>query len=1372
MSDVISQNAWLSTKNVIPFNSEMSFILIDIEKDDIGKDNILSSEIIQNLIDLTTFTHLMMLSRRYETNMFLIQKKSLIPTKVKRKPIMNEGYYVLGVFAKDIFCQYFPLIVKCAIAMNNGFITKHKSLAFDYPLDKIQEDLEGFDLSLGVSGEHLKPAKCLPQIGNIVSLKQLDKHLQIYHRLRGDLKMDDSVESWERRLEYLSPRYLFNNDRKMERIYKNLHSLGNCISNDFDNTPHNITLRTLLDQYDNIERNNDLFQLYESHVNFYDWKNIYRQVLERETLTANENYLVDLRSEIAWEIDRDHLLTFNYFHNHPLYELPDVYQDVNHGEDYDNVLLDAMVDKNVEIIRNKMLMEDDDDIELYPALYGIKKLFHTWSDSYRMETCQGFQQQQMGNFFVSTYNNLMTNTACSVTRMEQYKAVRLTTKNKFKEGYLVQERQPINFGRLSCDVEPCQDMICTYLVQMAYLTGIKHLTVEMVLLLFSNIISFTPAKEKPMNVFTGPSGCGKSHVAKTVKNIVVGFGKTANKFACTDEHYRTTRSGTAPPPNPYKYVLGQKLVEEWQSNEGSGKNPYLNNTSIESIMLKNSFDTGKCINNRCKIEKNKQGSKVVHTTDISLDDRTFTFLANGFNVCSSVQNRATIIHVPDLNIRVNLTSEEKINKILVAYDVCELFALIRYHVSEEYNRENVGLTLKINESDSDVDERERELTFIRIENALDEMGFFSREILTQRKKNQIMHFAGVLANMRATLDIYASIHKDCMDNDDETRRRGGGSLADYNNHFVAKMKAHLRQMNDYEKAIKYTQRVVIDPSDILCATTLVIQFTQNYKHVLSTICTKMLDPSVKETKLDEDFLLLENINMNIIMNNLKLNKARVLDESLNDIMGILEEKLTDGNKPYIIINPIKNVDIQKKNDKNYQPFNMYVNAREASILYMQDNMDKIEQCAKLVIENLTDIAKGVMACPWKKVNHLGATNGYITIQVPEELRTAFGYLYHFPGTATKGRYVNTIDFDSSDRHHLVDVHPDFFQARLRTLQKLLVESLGEGEEFDRNGYLALHLQNTELFNGKTPVTNVTKCRNWRLDNSLIYETNDFCYAHVSIFSRLYDMDENVAKWRRFILENMLRRDKFAKNGYFSVQMNECPDNVVKSMEHVEKFDVGNDAIYLKHPKELGVVFVSFVFLEEIREDKIKGKPNMAKTMIEKCLCKHLTDFKTIMFFDRETVYKTQSPLDAVSFVHVPTDDELPLFHTEDTISAGFNSQTGYGECVVDINKKECKDRITFHENHRKRKLALKKLFGNGTILSMMSKYTDKKMFQNELERAISKEVEQVDKTYIPYHCVDTLLPFPQSLKSYMTGTGKKRKRTVGEETLKNKRLRT
>ena len=42
--------------------------------------------------------------------------------------------------------------------------------------------------------------------------------------------------------------------------------------------------------------------------------------------------------------------------------------------------------------------------------------------------------------------------------------------------------------------------------------------------------------------------------------------------------------------------------------------------------------------------------------------------------------------------------------------------------------------------------------------------------------------------------------------------------------------------------------------------------------------------------------------------------------------------------------------------------------------------------------------------------------------------------------------------------------------------------------------------------------------------------------------------------------------------------------------------------------------------------------HMAKTMIGKSLCKNMTDFKTIMFFDRETVYKTQNPLDSISFV--------------------------------------------------------------------------------------------------------------------------------------------
>ena len=163
------------------------------------------------------------------------------------------------------------------------------------------------------------------------------------------------------------------------------------------------------------------------------------------------------------------------------------------------------------------------------------------------------------------------------------------------------------------------------------------------------------------------------------------------------------------------------MNEEWKSGEGKN-NPFLNNTTLESVTLKNIFDTGLSINQRCQIKKDKQGDeRIVRGKDYALDDRSAIILANGFKVCSSVKNRFMVFHIPDMNVRVNIRSGDALKKALAVKNIPQFFSLMRCLITDEVNREYLDMDLKLYDSSEDIDFREVNLTFNRMQDVLEDM---------------------------------------------------------------------------------------------------------------------------------------------------------------------------------------------------------------------------------------------------------------------------------------------------------------------------------------------------------------------------------------------------------------------------------------------------------------------------------------------------------------------------------------------------------------------------------------------------------------------------------------------------------------------------
>ncbi len=76
------------------------------------------------------------------------------------------------------------------------------------------------------------------------------------------------------------------------------------------------------------------------------------------------------------------------------------------------------------------------------------------------------------------------------------------------------------------NVEYHQDILASQLINMAATTGVCHLSNELYLFLFGNIIGFTTKEQKPIMVLDGPPGAGKSYTAKVHQMIANGNGNT------------------------------------------------------------------------------------------------------------------------------------------------------------------------------------------------------------------------------------------------------------------------------------------------------------------------------------------------------------------------------------------------------------------------------------------------------------------------------------------------------------------------------------------------------------------------------------------------------------------------------------------------------------------------------------------------------------------------------------------------------------------------------------------------------------------------------------------------------------------------------
>lgn len=156
---------------------------------------------------------------------------------------------------------------------------------------------------------------------------------------------------------------------------------------------------------------------------------------------------------------------------------------------------------------------------------------------------------------------------------------------------------------------------------------------------------------------------------------------------------------------------------------------------------------------------------------------------------------------------------------------------------------------------------------------------------------------------------------------------------------------------------------------------------------------------------------------------------------------------------------------------------------------------------------------------------------------------------------------------------------------------------------------------------------------------------------------------------------------------------------------------------------------------------VKRKKSTTRVFVEKCLCENMTDFESVMFFDRELIYRTQEEEDAIGFVNVSEvaksspEGKLPQWEASYASHAKEpKNQDAYSEVLstMTVNKTP-NNKFTYKPSHRITNLTLKHLYGTGQM-NQLIKTTDeeastpleqKALFTEKLENILDISSYQV-----------------------------------------------
>lgn len=431
--------------------------------------------------------------------------------------------------------------------------------------------------------------------------------------------------------------------------------------------------------------------------------------------------------------------------------------------------------------------------------------------------CRLYQDPAFQNVFGEEYRKSMNSanySTMSNARKSQYDTVSTLARNyMFSAGYMNTlldregHRLLLVFSNDRQNVDPQQDAMENHLRWMAEIAGTRQMTIELFQVLLANIWSFTPIEKKPIIVLDSKTGSGKSYCASVAKIIMTWKNDHA---ARKDDYASYNKSKTVQSASGrYSCVLGTHIIDGW--------NPKSRTTQT---FMKNLYDSGRSV---CK-RKDRAVETHYNISSLVLDDRTRMILTSDFKGDVAFQDRCIVNKSPALNVSaISYTPKEK-EKQLNDAAIPAHFALIRLLISDQINRDFLNLSLKANDLQQTSSTYETQLTLERISSVLKEMGF-SENILTQRMGQNINMFALILAHYRASFEVYGSVWKTAH----PRKPTPNETLEEYNDYLVNLMTNFLWGKSQDERDLMMAQRVVIDPTDIITASTLLLHLDKEQK---------------------------------------------------------------------------------------------------------------------------------------------------------------------------------------------------------------------------------------------------------------------------------------------------------------------------------------------------------------------------------------------------------------------------------------------------------------------------------------------------------------------------------------------------------------
>ena len=1344
----------LATKKDIVFDQDMEFLYLDMESSDIPTYSLYQAQpYIQDIYDLIIFTHRVFRTHNISSHLYLLQREQPVPGGKLMRYANGDGYVLLGAFPKEEFETRFPTICRAAICQNNGFKTEQSMINIKTTLDDLANYLVSFN---AIEGRYIGTEKKTPKepIGHFSVIGDLDSSIENYHnyilydedgtkkrRVCMDEAQLDSDEMWLERARLLSWKYYLTQSGRVLNTRKLLSSVGHLLQRNRNGSiPSGCSMECLRELAKETDEDHPLTEMFRMHVDWLNWNYNVKQDMKGDTI-------LDLKNRIAWDISRDRCDFYKrrFFMVHidddainEVASQKDIELSNLNEDEWLTLQQDVltMFSKKMQSGMNKKIREEAE--ALYPVLDRLtQNTYEPVAKSVGKENkvCRLYQDPAFQRFFGERYRTSLTSAPdsnMSKARREQYDTIAsLTSSSMFTSGNMNSlvdkegHKRLLVFSQDRPNVDPLQDAMANHFLRIAQISGVRQMSIELFIMLLANIWSFTPIENKPIIVLDGAPGSGKSNCASIAK-LIMGH---KNYHAARVENYATSRSQTVPEEGErYSCVLGTRIINEWASENMT------NDTSIDATIMKNLYDSGLCTSQRACKNKSDKGSETFRKIyDVSLDNRTMVILANGFQACWSIKDRSLIYNVPALNVSVSSCSlKQKENELKNAAIPCH-FALIRYLISEQINRDTLNLSLKATDSQKMLPTYETELTLERVSSILNEMGFNDIS-MTQRKKDNITRFALILATYRATFEVFGSVWKTAK----PRRPTPDEKLADYNDYLVNLMVTYMNKRKQDEKDLMLAERVVVDPSDIITASTLLLQLDRVEENLLKVITIHMtsFDQTCEYNK--ETYFIIENVTLARLYKEMKSHGHGVLLESLKKRLGILGDKALLESVPNFKL-VYDNTGINNNREKNEKLFSMYVHTEFAAKLFLREEQEMVEECITTVTNHITKIIAGKEEYQtYKFANKFdpkdGITRwfkGHMAMQVPKHLRRAFGFLSYLPG---KDKYI----FDGFPE---AGVHPDFAKCRTRAMQAILLE------KFERNW---ANKENPPSFSHQEKYLSVETGMGKSFDKRLTglpEKMNDLVMPlavnreategssisiHVDIFTSRFDDIEGIIEMRQQIVEKCIVTGELATENYFPLTDYNLCTRIRMNKQVMEGTVINTNAPPLIGSNQQ--IYLTPSLLNKIAPF-VTSKKSTTQMFVEKCLCENLTDFQSVMFFDRQVIYKTQKEQDAISFVNVsqvakslpcgklPEWETSYVAHVTDTANEDV-----YDEVLSSITVMKTPNKMfTFKPGHRKTHLALKHIYATNKLNELI-KQTDKEatnrseredIFTNKLTRLIS-----------------------------------------------------